>query len=446
MVAFSDVAAGLACAIAIQEAVAADNEDHPNERLEVRIGLNCGQAIKEEDDFFGGAVVVAARIGALAKGGQILVSETVRGLARLRQEIRYVHHGRRRLKGLAGRYNIWAVPWRADEAVGLARLWAMPNVRRAIAAVALVVIAAGVVGGIILSGAGGGTSFAPEFQEVALHISTQTTGELSTGDCASEDLVVTIVHQGTASGDISGSVTGAGETTLKAADACQSALVKDTFTLTDPDGNTLSWSHEGPGSVTSAGDQQPAATSFIPAVTITGGTGIYEGASGHGTCTILGIATYSANGLITGNAEADCEYQLATSGSAATGGPLTVQLGARPAEVTVFGGSDEAPDSLSILVLYRNRGTQAQSGLSLKLPEPDGATILATVPGQDEPPSPGERTWSLPDLPAGELQRFQIALQFLSADTSTVPLVIEISGDGLQQPVLSDSVTIAIVQ
>ena len=111
MVAFSDVVAALACTVDIQQAIAEDNQNHPGEELVVRMGLNCGQAIREEEDFFGGAVIVAARISALAKGGQILVSEAVRVLAGLTQGIGYVRQGRRRLKGLDGSYDIWSVPW-----------------------------------------------------------------------------------------------------------------------------------------------------------------------------------------------------------------------------------------------------------------------------------------------------------------------------------------------
>jgi len=48
--------------------------------LRVRIGLNAGEPIAEEDDLFGTAVIVAARIAAKAEGEEIMVSDTVRGL------------------------------------------------------------------------------------------------------------------------------------------------------------------------------------------------------------------------------------------------------------------------------------------------------------------------------------------------------------------------------
>ena len=44
----------------------------------MRIGLNAGEPIAEDDDLFGTAVIEAARIAAKAAGGEILASEAVR--------------------------------------------------------------------------------------------------------------------------------------------------------------------------------------------------------------------------------------------------------------------------------------------------------------------------------------------------------------------------------
>ena len=48
----------------------------------VRIGLNAGEPIAEDEDLFGTAMIEAARIAAAAKGGEILVSNVVRELAK----------------------------------------------------------------------------------------------------------------------------------------------------------------------------------------------------------------------------------------------------------------------------------------------------------------------------------------------------------------------------
>ena len=46
----------------------------------MRIGLNTGEVIREEADLFGATVNAAARIANQAEAGEILVSETVRGV------------------------------------------------------------------------------------------------------------------------------------------------------------------------------------------------------------------------------------------------------------------------------------------------------------------------------------------------------------------------------
>ena len=46
--------------------------------LRIRVGLNVGEPITEEEDLFGTVVIMAARIAAIAAGGEILVSEGVR--------------------------------------------------------------------------------------------------------------------------------------------------------------------------------------------------------------------------------------------------------------------------------------------------------------------------------------------------------------------------------
>jgi len=89
MTSFGSAARALECAVAIQRASAhpvADGDAPGREpveggtRIRVRIGLNAGEPIAEEDDLFGTAVIAAARIAAQAQGGEILVSNVVREL------------------------------------------------------------------------------------------------------------------------------------------------------------------------------------------------------------------------------------------------------------------------------------------------------------------------------------------------------------------------------
>ncbi|HET9464224.1 MAG TPA: adenylate/guanylate cyclase domain-containing protein, partial [Gemmatimonadales bacterium] len=81
MVAFGSVRRAIACATAIQQAIASHNGNLPiDEQVRVRIGMNAGDVIREEQDLFGSTVNAAARIAAKAAGSQIFVSETVKSL------------------------------------------------------------------------------------------------------------------------------------------------------------------------------------------------------------------------------------------------------------------------------------------------------------------------------------------------------------------------------
>ena len=79
MAAFSSATRALECAIAIQRAFAEHNES-AEEPIKVRVGLNAGEPIAEDEDLFGTAVILAARIAAKAEGGEILASNVVREL------------------------------------------------------------------------------------------------------------------------------------------------------------------------------------------------------------------------------------------------------------------------------------------------------------------------------------------------------------------------------
>ncbi|MDQ3945167.1 MAG: adenylate/guanylate cyclase domain-containing protein, partial [Actinomycetota bacterium] len=117
MVAFRSAHAALVCAVAIQQAVAADNRSsHP---VQLRVGLHCGETHREEQDFFGTAVVVARRLCDAAQGGEILASEVVALLAGSEPEFPVRALGSLPLKGLTEPVPAVAVDWRASRA-GLA--------------------------------------------------------------------------------------------------------------------------------------------------------------------------------------------------------------------------------------------------------------------------------------------------------------------------------------
>jgi class 3 adenylate cyclase len=81
MASFRSASRALECSVAIQQAVAGHREEYPDASLEVHIGLNAGEPIAEDEDLFGTAVQLAARVCAHAEPGQVLASNVVQELA-----------------------------------------------------------------------------------------------------------------------------------------------------------------------------------------------------------------------------------------------------------------------------------------------------------------------------------------------------------------------------
>jgi class 3 adenylate cyclase len=80
MASFPTASKALACAAAIQTAFAERNET-AEEPIKVRIGLNAGEPVAEDEDLFGTAVQLAARVCAHAEPGTILAANVVRELS-----------------------------------------------------------------------------------------------------------------------------------------------------------------------------------------------------------------------------------------------------------------------------------------------------------------------------------------------------------------------------
>ena len=81
MATFAGASDAVAAAVAIQQAIGRHNRSGAA-ALVVRIGISAGDVVFEKDDCFGTPVIEAARLCAVAQGGQILASEIVRWMAR----------------------------------------------------------------------------------------------------------------------------------------------------------------------------------------------------------------------------------------------------------------------------------------------------------------------------------------------------------------------------
>ncbi|HEX5936938.1 MAG TPA: adenylate/guanylate cyclase domain-containing protein [Actinomycetota bacterium] len=73
-----------------------------------------GKPIREEDDFFGQCVILTARIAAGARGGEILVSRSVRHQTEPSGRFSFTDPTDVELKGLSGMYALSAVRWHDD--------------------------------------------------------------------------------------------------------------------------------------------------------------------------------------------------------------------------------------------------------------------------------------------------------------------------------------------
>jgi class 3 adenylate cyclase len=95
-VAFDSPSDAVECAVGIQRKLREHNRDHAY-APDVRIGLHEAEATRKHRDYEGGGVHTAARIGALAQGGEILASRAVIDATQIRFPV-----GERRLVELKG--------------------------------------------------------------------------------------------------------------------------------------------------------------------------------------------------------------------------------------------------------------------------------------------------------------------------------------------------------
>ena len=92
------IEAALACAKAGAEA-----------SLPLHLGLHAGDVIREDKNVYGGAVNIASRISGLSAPGEVLVSDTVRSLARTSAGVAFEDRGEQALKGVGDAMRVWAV-------------------------------------------------------------------------------------------------------------------------------------------------------------------------------------------------------------------------------------------------------------------------------------------------------------------------------------------------
>ena len=113
---FDSARQAIRAAIDLQRWFAEHTESDADLPLRVGIGVDSGEAFRLDDGSFRGAALnVAARLCALAQGGEVIVSEGTTRLAGRVPGIRYVDRGRANLKGIAGTVRLIRVSSEEDQ-------------------------------------------------------------------------------------------------------------------------------------------------------------------------------------------------------------------------------------------------------------------------------------------------------------------------------------------
>jgi TolB-like protein/class 3 adenylate cyclase/Tfp pilus assembly protein PilF len=102
MAEFGSVVDAVECAVALQRGMAERNAGAPEgQRIDVRIGVNLGDVIIEDQDRHGDGINIAARLQALAEPGGICVSRTVYNHVKSKLAPAFEPMGEHRVKNLA---------------------------------------------------------------------------------------------------------------------------------------------------------------------------------------------------------------------------------------------------------------------------------------------------------------------------------------------------------
>ena len=152
---FGSVVDAVACAVAVQQGVAAmQTATQPEKRIIFRIGINLGDVVVDGEDLMGDGVNVAARLEQLCEPGGILMSGTAYDQMQGKLGLPIDSIGEQQVKNISRPVRVYRV--RLNESPSRFRR-AKTTLRKRtwiIAPAAILVILAGVIGGLYLYDAG----------------------------------------------------------------------------------------------------------------------------------------------------------------------------------------------------------------------------------------------------------------------------------------------------
>lgn len=110
MVSFKSASSAVACAIGIQNAFSEYNQDHPESKIQVRIGISAGEPVEEDNRLFGSTVQLASRLCDHASPDRIMVAPVIKELC-LGKGFHFSDMGKASFKGFDNSPRVFEVAW-----------------------------------------------------------------------------------------------------------------------------------------------------------------------------------------------------------------------------------------------------------------------------------------------------------------------------------------------
>lgn len=172
LVEFESAVRAVECAIAIQRGMAVRNQTlSDNNKMLLRIGINLGDVIVQDNDLFGDGVNVAARLQQTSEVGGIAISKAVYDQVRKRLEVNIDYAGEKRVKNIADPVAVYQINPATRRGEGHRKKRTASAKRRAAAAVGVAMLISGIAAagyGLWLSDAGWNLKRAPVRQNAVV--------------------------------------------------------------------------------------------------------------------------------------------------------------------------------------------------------------------------------------------------------------------------------------
>lgn len=110
MATFPDGPSAVAASVQMLHGIASHNQATPDTPVQIRVGVNTGEAVEEENDFFGQAVQMTARICDKAADGHAWVSEIVMQACQ-GQKFKFLPRGEFEMKGIEKPKPLFEIAW-----------------------------------------------------------------------------------------------------------------------------------------------------------------------------------------------------------------------------------------------------------------------------------------------------------------------------------------------